>query len=141
MQLDLSDDLHEFLALLNSTKVEFVLVGAYALAYHGAPRFTEDIDFFVAPTPENADNLAQVIEAFGFGSLRLTPADFQHLIKSSNSGEHRIELISSLESTASAGPKFGTSASNPISTATQSPSSTSKPCVRTRNRPPVTRIS
>ena len=44
--MELQKDIHEFVELLLSEKVEFLLVGGYALAVHGAPRFTEDIDFF-----------------------------------------------------------------------------------------------
>jgi hypothetical protein len=60
-------DFKEFCELLNSHGVEFVIVGAHALAFHGAPRFTGDIDFLVRPTRENALRLLRVFEAFGFG--------------------------------------------------------------------------
>jgi len=42
--MDLERDFKELLELLNSHKVEYLLVGAYALAFHGAPRFTGDLD-------------------------------------------------------------------------------------------------
>jgi hypothetical protein len=48
--MDLAPDFNEFCALLNVHEVEFVIVGAYALAFHGAPRFTGDLDVFVKPT-------------------------------------------------------------------------------------------
>jgi hypothetical protein len=60
-------DFKEFCELLNSHGVEFVIVGAHALAFHGAPRFTGDIDFLVRPTKENALRVLRVFEAFGFG--------------------------------------------------------------------------
>lgn len=47
--MNLTKDLSEFVALLNSAGVEYVLVGAYALAFHARPRFTEDIDILVRP--------------------------------------------------------------------------------------------
>lgn len=47
MRIHLQKDLAEFVGLLHSKKVEFLLVGGHALAFHGAPRFTEDIDFFI----------------------------------------------------------------------------------------------
>lgn len=53
--MTLPKDIREFIELLLSRKVEFLLVGGYALAFHGAPRFTEDIDLFVLISPENAD--------------------------------------------------------------------------------------
>lgn len=72
----LQKDIREFIALLLSHKVEFVLVGGYALAHHGAPRFTEDIDFFILTSPENADRLGMVVNAFGFSDTGLTRNDF-----------------------------------------------------------------
>jgi hypothetical protein len=55
----LQKDLRKFIGLLNSKGVEYVVVGGYAVAYHGYPRFTGDIDFFVRASEENA---ARVIE-------------------------------------------------------------------------------
>ena len=77
MAIRLPKDLREFIELLNSQKVEYVLVGAYAMAYHTRPRYTDDIDILVRPTQENAARLECVIKAFGFTSLGLTAADFQ----------------------------------------------------------------
>ena len=48
--MELEPDFNEFCSLLNAHHVEFVIVGAYALAFHGAPRYTGDIDFLVRPT-------------------------------------------------------------------------------------------
>jgi hypothetical protein len=48
--MDLAPDFNEFCGLLNEHRVEFVIVGAYALAFHGRPRFTGDFDVFVGPT-------------------------------------------------------------------------------------------
>ena len=53
--------------------VEFVVVGAYALAFHGAPRFTGELDILVKPTPENASRLLTVLDAFGFLVGDLSP--------------------------------------------------------------------
>ncbi len=50
----LNKDLKEFIELLNSNKVEYLVVGAFAVAWHGRPRFTADIDFFLRPSRENA---------------------------------------------------------------------------------------
>ena len=72
----LNKDFKEFVALLDSTNVEYLLVGGYALAAHGHPRYTGDIDFWVNPTPENAVRLMQALTAFGFGGLGLTRDDF-----------------------------------------------------------------
>jgi hypothetical protein len=61
---------------LNSNGVEFIVVGAHALAWHGLPRYTKDIDFFIHPSPANAEALLRALDAFGFGSLGLTADDF-----------------------------------------------------------------
>jgi hypothetical protein len=55
-------------ALLNARDVRYVIVGAFALAHHGRPRYTGDIDFFVEPSPENAEKLNRVFEQFGFAT-------------------------------------------------------------------------
>jgi hypothetical protein len=72
----LSKDLREFIELLNSHAVEYVVVGGYAVAYHGYPRYTGDIDFFIRPTDSNAELLLEVLDVFGFGEVGLTREDF-----------------------------------------------------------------
>ena len=74
--MKLSADLREFVGLLNSHGVEFLVVGAHALAWHGLPRYTKDIDFFIRPNPDNAATMLRVLDEFGFGSLGLEGADF-----------------------------------------------------------------
>jgi hypothetical protein len=74
--MHLQKDLREFVELLNSHRVEFVIVGAHALAFHGWPRTTSDIDILVRRSPENADRLEKVITEFGFASLKLTAQHF-----------------------------------------------------------------
>ena len=72
---NLQSDLNEFVTLLNSRKVEYLVVGGYAVAYHGHPRFTGDIDFLVRATPDNAQRLLDVLHEFGFVSLNLRLED------------------------------------------------------------------
>lgn len=55
--MEVQQDFKELLELFNGHKVEYMIVGAYALAYHGAPRFTGDIDLFVRPSAENAQKV------------------------------------------------------------------------------------
>jgi hypothetical protein len=62
-------DFEDFVRLFNNHKVEYLMVGAYALAYHGVPRATQDFDLYVRPTPKNADKIAQALEEFGFEGL------------------------------------------------------------------------
>ncbi len=75
--MEVQKDFKELLELFNGHKVEYMIVGAYALAYYGAPRFTGDIDIFVHPSPENAQKILSALADFGFGSLNLKVDDFQ----------------------------------------------------------------
>ncbi len=73
--MDLAADFDEFCALLTAHAVEFVIVGAHALAFHGAPRFTGDLDILVRPTEENGRRLLSAIADFGFPTTPVTPED------------------------------------------------------------------
>ena len=66
----------DFLRSLENHKVEYVVVGGYAVGIHGFPRFTGDLDVFVAISRDNADRLVAVFQEFGFASLHLKAADF-----------------------------------------------------------------
>jgi len=74
--MSLYKDLREFIELLNSRGVEYLVVGAHCLAFHGVARATGDLDFFVRVSRENAQRLAEVINAFGFASTGLSTKDF-----------------------------------------------------------------
>lgn len=71
--MELAPDFDEFIGFLTAHGVEFVVVGAYALAFHGAPRFTGDLDILIRPSLENATRLLTALEAFGFPVPDLTP--------------------------------------------------------------------
>ena len=71
--MELAHDFDEFIASLTAHGVEFVVVGAYALAFHGAPRFTGDLDILVRPSLENAARVLEALEAFGFPVPDLSP--------------------------------------------------------------------
>lgn len=75
--MTLAPDFDEFCGLLIDHAVEFVIIGAHALAYHGAPRFTGDLDILVRPTVANGRRLLEAIAAFGFPADALTPADIE----------------------------------------------------------------
>jgi predicted nucleotidyltransferase len=62
-------DLKEFIELMNSNGVEYVVVGGHAVAYHGYPRYTGDFDFFIRPSQENAKRVIAVLQAFGFADV------------------------------------------------------------------------
>jgi len=74
--MDIQSDFKELLELFNSHKVEYLITGAYALAFHGVPRYTGDIDLFVNPDPANAIRIISALDEFGFGSLELKAEDF-----------------------------------------------------------------
>jgi hypothetical protein len=73
----LNQDFREFIALLEKHAVEYLIVGGYAVAFHGFPRYTGDIVFFVAVSESNATGLLAVFEDFGFGNIGIEKADFQ----------------------------------------------------------------
>lgn len=99
--MELQKDIREFVELLLSEKVEFLLVGGYALAVHGAPRFTEDIDFLIQISPENAERLIRVIEKFGFGGLEIERDDFlrSDYIIQLGMAPNRIDLLTGIDGT------------------------------------------
>ena len=72
----LNKDFKEFVELLNSADVEYLVVGGYALAAHGHPRYTGDLDIWIRTSPSNVDRLLEVLTRFGFGGLGLTAKDF-----------------------------------------------------------------
>ena len=73
--MELARDFDEFFGSLIAHSVDFLVVGAYALAYHGAPRFTGDIDVFVRPGKDNASHLLEALATFGFPTGDLRPED------------------------------------------------------------------
>jgi predicted nucleotidyltransferase len=75
--MEVQKDFREFVELLNEYKVEFIIVGGFALAFHGVPRFTGDIDVFIKSDQDNAKRVMNTLVAFGFGSLDLSIEDFQ----------------------------------------------------------------
>lgn len=62
----LPPDFKEFLQLLNVHQVEYLLIGGYAVGYHGYPRATADMDVWVAIHPQNAEKIVAVLKKFGF---------------------------------------------------------------------------
>lgn len=73
----LNQDFKEFIQLLNTNQVKYLVIGGYAVAVHGHPRYTKDIDIWIEMSSENAQKLMTALTEFGFGSLGLTAEDFQ----------------------------------------------------------------
>ena len=74
--MEAQQDFKELLALFNAHNVAYAIVGAYALSYHGAPRYTGDLDILIQPDAQNAERILDALSEFGFGNLGLTLADF-----------------------------------------------------------------
>jgi len=97
--VSVSKDFEELFTCLNAHGVKAVIVGAYAVAFHGKPRFTKDIDILVEPTRVNADRLLAALADFGFGSLGLTQDDFAAPGRIVQLGypPNRVDLITAID--------------------------------------------
>ena len=76
--MTLNEDYRDILLALNAEQVDFILVGAYALAVHGYPRATMDIDLWIMPSLENAEAVVRAVKRFGAPLHDLSVADLQH---------------------------------------------------------------
>ncbi len=96
--MKLQRDLREFAELLNSAKVKYLIVGGHAVAHHGFPRFTGDIDFFVERSETNASALERVMIDFGFRSVGFRAEDFLEPEKVFQLGRppNRIDILTSI---------------------------------------------
>lgn len=74
--VNLPPDFKEFLQVLSAHHVEYLLIGGYAVAYHGYPRATAEMDIWIALHPHNADKVVAALKAFGFDLPALSPALF-----------------------------------------------------------------
>ena len=94
----LSKHWREFLELLNSRSVDYVIVGAQSLAFHGRPRYTGDLDILVRPTRGNALQLLEVLNQFGFAQAGFKETDFAELDQMIQVGRapSRIDLLTSI---------------------------------------------
>ncbi len=96
--MPLQKDLREFIESLNSQNVDYLIVGAFALAFHGVPRSTGDIDILVRRLPENAARIEEVLVRFCFASLGSSAADFLSPNQVIQLGHppNRIDLLTSI---------------------------------------------
>ena len=96
--MPLHPDWKEFLQLLNSHGVEYLVVGAHARGLYGIPRYPRDIDIFLRRSPANASRVETVLREFGFGSLRITAEDFLTPGRVVQLGvePYRIDLLTSI---------------------------------------------
>jgi hypothetical protein len=94
-----SKDVQDFIELCLSKKVEFVIVGGYAVAAHGAPRFTEDIDLFIRISEENASKLSEVLKEFGLEQSSIVREDFlvPNQVIQFGRKPNRIDIITAID--------------------------------------------
>jgi Nucleotidyl transferase of unknown function (DUF2204) len=97
--MEMDQDFREFGRLLLEHDVRFLIVGGYAVAVHGAPRFTGDLDTWIWIDRSNAERVLAVLEAFGFGSLPISAADLMSpdLVIQLGYPPHRIDLLTGID--------------------------------------------
>lgn len=116
----LSSDFEDLLAYLNARNVRAIVVGGHALAFHGHPRYTKDLDILVEPTAANAARLLEALDDFGFGGVGLTVDDFASPGKIVQLGvaPNRIDLLTAIDGVsfeeAWTGRDHGTFGSQPV---------------------------
>lgn len=95
----LTSDFKEFAELLNSNGVEYLVVGGYALAAYGHPRYTGDLDFWIGSDGANADRVLAALSQFGFGGLGITKEDLTAPNRVVQLGypPRRIDLLTSID--------------------------------------------
>ncbi len=96
--VQLPTDFKEFLKLLNTHKVDYLLIGGYAVGYHGYPRATADMDIWIAIHPRNAEKVVSALKGFGFDVPELSPELFLQENKIIRMGVPpvRLEIVTSI---------------------------------------------
>lgn len=92
-------DLRAFVALLNADHVKYLIVGGYAVAFHGRPRFTGDVDLFVERSIDNSTKIMQASKSSGFGELDVKAEDLRRddLVLQVGFPPNRIDLMTSVD--------------------------------------------
>lgn len=93
----LNKDFREFIALLNSNAVKYLVLGGYAIAFHGHPRYTKDLDIWLELSEENAANVMKALDDFGFSGLGISHEDLlmSGMVVQLGYPPNRIDLINS----------------------------------------------
>ena len=96
--MELSQDFKEFIESLNVSGVRYLVVGGYAVALHGHPRYTKDLDVWIDCTPANAKRIVRAFTEFGFESLSVKASDFEKPNRMVQMGfpPNRIDVLTSL---------------------------------------------
>jgi hypothetical protein len=95
----LNKHFREFIELLEKHHVEYLVVGGYAVGFHGFPRYTGDLDVFVAISPRNAEGLVRAFSDFGFSGMGLKEADFldQEIIVEIGREPNKIQVLTGID--------------------------------------------
>ena len=96
--MEIQSDFRDLLESFNKNRVEYVIVGGYALAFHGAPRYTGDLDILVNASEDNAHRILQALNEFGFGAAGLSTLDFREPNKVIQLGYPpvRVDIVTSI---------------------------------------------
>lgn len=96
--MELSQDFKEFIESLNANRVRYLVVGGYAVAMHGHPRYTKDLDIWIDRTPANSKRMLRALNDFGFGSLGVKAADLEGFDRILQFGipPNRIDVLTSI---------------------------------------------
>ena len=99
MKVSLPHDFKEFVALLNDHDVRYLIVGGYAVSFHGHPRYTKDLDVWIDSPTANVERLLKALDEFGFAELNLSVEDFQQPGQIIQLGREpvRIDLLTSVK--------------------------------------------
>jgi predicted nucleotidyltransferase len=94
----LNQDFREFIRSLNDNQVRYLVAGGYSVAFHGHPRYTNDIDVWIDRSRKNANKITAALEQFGFATLELSVEDFLEPDQVVQLGNPpiRIDLLTSL---------------------------------------------
>ncbi len=95
----MNKDFKEFIQLLNENNVKYLVVGGYAVGFHGYPRYTKDLDVWLLVSDKNAENVMKALKQFGFGHVGLNKADFLKYDEFVQLGypPNRIDLVTSCD--------------------------------------------
>lgn len=95
----ITQDFKEFIESLNKNDVQYLIIGGFAVAFHGHPRYTKDLDVWVSSANSNIRKLLKALDDFGFGSLELKPEDFSNPDDIIQLGypPNRIDLITEIK--------------------------------------------
>lgn len=97
--MELDQDFNEFLQLFLDNGIRFMIVGGYAMAAHGLPRFTGVLEAWVWISKENSVKIVSALHEFGFGSINITPQDFEspNLVIQLGYAPNRIDLLTGID--------------------------------------------